>query len=268
MVAKVEIIFNCQKLITFGFMIKISILGNGNVAFHLYQAFADINEIEIVQVYSRNKTNLFPNHLLIHHFSDLIEADIFIIAVSDDAIEELSNKIPFENKLIVHTAGSISLKKINSKNSRGVFYPLQTFSKDKSIDFCNIPICIEAENEKDATVLVKLANYISENVHVISEKQREKLHLSAVFVCNFVNHLYHIGALICESNSLPFDILQPLIQETSDKILHLHPSQAQTGPAIRNDQKTINLHLSQLISNDHQNIYKLLTYSIQNVNKL
>jgi predicted short-subunit dehydrogenase-like oxidoreductase (DUF2520 family) len=248
-------------------MIKASIIGSGNVAQHLIKAFSKSTEIELVQVFSRQKESV--SHLLdldkiTDDFNNLKEADLYIIAVSDDAISDVSKQIPFENRLVVHTSGSVSLNSLDNKNRKGVFYPLQTFTKNKDVDFKIIPICLESENESDFQLLEKVAQSISNKVFAISSEQRKALHVAAVFVNNFVNHLYQIGNDICNENQVPFEILKPLIQETTEKVMTLSPKDAQTGPAKRNDSETINAHLSFLADENQKNIYKILTQSIQN----
>ncbi len=255
-------------------MIKVSIIGSGNVAQHLIVALQNsvINgtEMELIQVFARQKTTLY--HLLDFNkitddWSTLAEADLCIIAVSDDAIATVSEQIPYKNKLVVHTSGAISLEILASNNRKGVFYPLQTFTKNKAVDFKIIPICIESQNASDYQLLQKVAQSISDSVFAINSEQRKALHLAAVFVNNFTNHLYKIGNDICIENNVPFEILKPLIQETAEKIMRLSPNEAQTGPAIRNDIETINAHLSFLSDENQKNIYKILTQSIQNNGK-
>ena len=255
-------------------MIKVSIIGSGNVAQHLIVALQNsiINgaNFELVQVFSRQKATL--SHLLdfnkiTDNWKNLAEADLYIIAVSDDAISTVSGQIPFKNKLVVHTSGSLLLDALDSNNRKGVFYPLQTFSKGKSINFTTIPICLESQNATDFQLLQKVANAISEAVFAINSEQRKALHVAAVFVNNFTNHLYKIGNDICLENNVPFEILKPLIQETAEKIMKLSPNEAQTGPAIRNDETTINTHLEFLSDENQKNIYKILTQSIQNNGK-
>ena len=246
-------------------MIRVSIIGSGNVAQHLIVAFSKTTDIELVQVFARKDAavaHLTSPDKIYTNFNDIIAADLFIIAITDDAITEVSAAIPFSNELVVHTSGSVSIEAINNKNRPGVFYPLQTFSKSKEVDFKTIPICIETKNEKDFEILEKVAKSISNTVYKINSEQRKALHIAAVFVCNFVNHLYQIGNDICIENDLPFDILKPLIQETANKILTLSPNQAQTGPAKRKDIQTINAHLNFLSDDNQKEIYKMLTKSI------
>jgi predicted short-subunit dehydrogenase-like oxidoreductase (DUF2520 family) len=246
-------------------MIRVSIIGSGNVAQHLIVALSKTTDIELVQVFARKDAavaHLTSPDKIYTNFNDIIAADLFIIAITDDAITEVSAAIPFSNELVVHTSGSVSIEAIDNKNRPGVFYPLQTFSKSKEVDFKIIPICIETKNEKDFEILEKVAKSISNTVYKINSEQRKALHIAAVFVCNFVNHLYQIGNNICIKNDLPFDILKPLIQETANKILTLSPNQAQTGPAKRKDIQTINAHLSFLSDENQKEIYKMLTKSI------
>jgi len=246
-------------------MIKLSIIGSGNVAQHLIQAFSKTAEVELVQVFCRRPESIA--HLVAidkttSDYGKLQPVAVTIISVTDGAISEVSNNIPFKNQLVVHTSGSLSIDALNAKNRKGVFYPLQTFTKSKEVDFKEIPICLEAKNDEDAQTLAILANAISNSVAIISSEQRKALHVAAVFVSNFTNHLYQLGHDICVENKIAFDILKPLIQETAAKILTLSPRDAQTGPAKRNDTQTINTHLNFLSDDNQKEIYKILTKSI------
>jgi len=246
-------------------MIKIVLLGAGNLAYHLTNCLLNNTAVQLVQVYNRSikKIDYLKDKTdITDHISELKEADIYIIAVSDASISELSKNINAKNKLVVHTAGCVDLNEIHSNTNKGVFYPLQSFSKDKNVDFSKIPICIEASTKKDLELLENLAKSISASIYKINSEQRKSLHASAVFVNNFVNHLYYLGNGICKENNIPFDILSPLIQETAHKIESLTPFEAQTGPAKRFDTNTIEKHL-QMLSKNQQEIYTLLTKSIQ-----
>lgn len=229
-------------------MISVAIIGNGNVANHLYNAFSLADEVSVAKINSR-KLEKTP------------DTDVKIIAVSDDAIAEISKKIT--GKLVVHTSGSVAMKTLKNNGRKGIFYPLQSFTKNKKVNFDEVPFCLEAENEEDLQLLEKLALTIGKKIYRISSEQREKLHVSAVFVNNFVNHLYKIGNDICNEYKVPFEVLHPLIKETASKIKYLSPQEAQTGPARRNDKKTIKNHLD-LLDKKQQKIYKILTKSIQN----
>lgn len=246
-------------------MIRIVIIGSGNVAQHLISAFNKSKDVEVIQVFSRKNDLdpfLFPSKKVISDITLLKDADLYIISVTDGAIAEVSENIFFNNRLVVHTSGTTSMEILNDKNRKGVFYPLQTFTKGKEVDFNEIPICLETQNDEDYILLEKVAQSISKKAIKISSEQRKAIHVSAVFVCNFVNHLYQIGNEICTENNIPFEILYPLIEETASKIKNLSPVEAQTGPAKRNDTITINSHLNFLSNETYKEIYKLLTKSI------
>jgi predicted short-subunit dehydrogenase-like oxidoreductase (DUF2520 family) len=244
---------------------KIVLLGSGNLAWHLSGAFYEMKN-EIIQIYSRNIEN--ATSLAVKYGATAISnaellsnnADLYIIAVSDNAIEQILKKTDFINKNVVHTAGSVSISVFNGKATNfGVFYPLQTFSKDRAIEFNNIPICIEASNEVFNKFLIELARQISNNVWQINSENRKILHLSAVFACNYVNHLYTIAEKILNEKEIPFSILHELIKETAYKALEMDPINAQTGPARRNDIEVLKKHLDLLSSRPElKKIYELL----------
>lgn len=246
-------------------MVSTVIIGGGNVAHHLARVFLAYKEVELKQIYARNINSIidFEGETLITDTIRLLtNADVYIIAVSDDAIPEISSQLPI-NKLVVHTSGSVAMEVLENSGRKGIFYPLQSFSKNKPVDFSAVPICIEAEDHHDLELLEKLATLISEKVYHITSEQRSKLHIAAVFVNNFTNHMYKIGNDICETYDVPFEVLLPLIQETASKIEKVQPSLAQTGPAKRKDQKTIERHLN-LLTSEQKEIYQLITKSIQN----
>lgn len=244
-------------------MIKLVILGSGNVATHLFQAFFKARNVAVVQVYNRTQKNLAPfaqKTQTTTSIKNLIEADVYLLCVKDDAIGDLARNIPYKDKIIAHTSGSVPL--LDNSQKTGVFYPLQTFSKDVALDFKKIPLCLEASDEQTLKTLQHLAGAISEKSYQISTAQRKSLHLAAVFVCNFTNHLYSIGEGICRDNQVPFDILHPLMKETTRKATLNSPAKMQTGPAKRNDRETMQMHLSQLKNPVLEEIYVLLSKSI------
>lgn len=246
-------------------MIKISIIGSGNVAQHLVKIISKTQNLDLVQLIVRHSdavVHLVSSDKICIDLSKIKDADLYIIAVSDIAIEEVSAKLPFKNKFVVHTSGSANLNLLSDQNYRGVFYPLQTFSKNKYVDFKTIPICLETERDADYDVLLQIANAITDIVYKVDSNQRKALHVAAVFACNFVNHLYKIANDICTENQIPFQILYSLIKETANKIETLSPIDAQTGPAERADLATINAHIKFLSNENQQDIYKILTKSI------
>ena len=246
-------------------MKSIVLLGAGNLATHLFDAINNLTEFEVIQVYNRNKKSLDYYSSTVETTSSLTKikkAAIYIIAVPDDAIKSFSGKLPFKDNLVVHTSGSVAMEALSNKNRKGVIYPLQTFSKNSSINFSEIPICIEASNPSDTLLLKKLGDSISNKVIELTSNEREKIHLSAVIVNNFVNYLYQVGNDLLEEQALPFDLLKPLILETAKKIEHLTPAEAQTGPAKRNDKKTIEKHLHLLNDSPYEELYQNLTNAI------
>jgi predicted short-subunit dehydrogenase-like oxidoreductase (DUF2520 family) len=247
-------------------MISVVLLGAGNVATHLYKAFKNADSISVEQWYSRSYTAIssYANEVdTTDDLNQLKEADIYILAVSDDSLAQLSQDLPFTDRLVAHTSGSVSMHALDKKNQIAVFYPLQTFSKDAEIDFTEVPICIEVYQKENRQLLNNLAEAVGCKSHKITTEQRQTLHLAAVIVNNFVNQLYRIGHEVCESESVEFNLLKPLILETAKKVQNMSPYKAQTGPAKRNDKKTIKHHLKQLENIEHKAIYKLLTASIK-----
>ena len=244
---------------------QIVLIGSGNVAFHLAKAFTEA-QIPISQIFGRNTTEL---QKISEQFSipssteTLADADLYIISVSDSSITEVSSLIKNENALVTHTSGSVSREALNGNYRKSVFYPLQTFSKSKNLDYSKIPFFIDAENENDEEILKNLASKISKNVMLANDEKRKYIHLTAVFACNFVNHLYARAKEISDSQGIPFDYFLPLIDETTQKIHELEPKLAQTGPAIRNDEKVLKLHESLLTDEEKLKIYKTLNESIK-----
>lgn len=244
---------------------QIVLIGSGNVAFHLAKAFTEA-QIPVSQIFGRNTTEL---QKISEQFSipfsteTLADADLYIISVSDSSIAEVSSLIKNENVLVAHTSGSVSREALSGNYRKSVFYPLQTFSKSKNLDYSKIPFFIDAENENDEEILKNLASKISKNVMLANDEKRKYIHLTAVFACNFVNHLFARAKEISDSQGIPFDYFLPLIDETTQKIHELEPKLAQTGPAIRNDEKVLKLHESLLTDEEKLKIYKTLNESIK-----
>ena len=229
-------------------MLKVLVIGHGNVASHLLKRFEETATINAQQINSRA-------------LQDIPVVDIYIVAVSDDAISSVSDQLKNCKGLVVHTSGTAAIDVI-ANDRKGVFYPLQSFTKDKPVDFSTIPFCLESSSEEDVFLLEKLVAALGSKSYHISTEQRKKLHMAAVFVNNFTNHMYKIGKDICDQHNVPFEILHALIEETAAKVTNISPTDAQTGPAKRNDQQTIENHLENL-NLQQQEIYKLITKSIQ-----
>ena len=248
---------------------RITIIGSGNVATHLSAAFKNAGH-RIAQVYSRDMQNaaLLAYHVGAEAIDDLndisADTDIFIIAIKDDAIAAIVQQLVKYDKLIAHTSGASGLQHITAfTDNAGVFYPLQTFSKTKELNFRDVPLCIEGASEAIAKQLEELARTVSNNVYRVSSDQRKVLHLAAVFACNFTNYMYAVSQQLLANSDMPFALLRPLILETADKVREHSPADVQTGPAVRNDEQTMHAHL-QMLNHDPklQEIYRLLSQGI------
>lgn len=246
-------------------MLNVVILGTGNLSRHLFEAFSKAKGVDVIQVVGRNLNDLawFSHHSAVSNdFTEIFDADVYLIAVKDDAISEVSEFLADKKGIVAHTSGAMTMNAIQAPK-RGVFYPLQTFSKGRSVDFKTIPICIEASDTTSLNKLTQLGRCISENGQEIDSVQREKLHLAAVFVNNFTNYLYGVGESLCLENDVSFDLLKPLILETAQKVQSMSPKIAQTGPARRNDGKSMQKHLDLLTDEQKKTIYTLLSNAIK-----
>ena len=243
-------------------MIKVSVIGSGNVGFHLIKLFDTSKGIELCEWYSRT-LNFDKRVRVVNELSNLNQADVYIICVSDESISKVSNELTFNEKLVLHTSGSTPFDAINKKNRRGVFYPLQTFSKSKDLNYSNIPICIESEDKNDLELLKILSNKVGCKFYEINFEQRKTLHLAAIITNNFTNFLFSLSKELVEAKDLDFDILKPLIKETVNKIHKLDPNEAQTGPARRNDSNIMKTHQKMLIDKNQKKLYKIISEMIR-----
>lgn len=250
------------------------LLGAGNVATHLGRAFAAAG-IEVLQVYSRTQESAQKLAAELScqsacRIEDLNQrADLYVMAVSDDAIEKMAAVFPFDDKILVHTSGStdMAVLKKGSKNY-GVLYPLQTFSLTLPVDFSKVPLCLEVSGESLKTPLQELALRLSSHVTWATSEKRRIIHLAAVFACNFVNHMYALAHNIVTESGQDFELLRPLIMETAKKVMVAKPHQVQTGPAKRKDINTINKHLELISYNESlQKMYEFISESIMSVHE-
>lgn len=240
------------------------------MAYHLAKAFT-WKGISLAQIFGRNEKELskISEELAVPYSTEhLEEADLYIICVSDNSVEGVSKMIDKKNCLVAHTSGSLPKEILNGGYRKASFYPLQTFSKSKELDYEKIPFFIEAENEEDTQTLFDLASSISKNVMESTHEKRKYIHLTAVFACNFVNHLFARAKEISDSQEIPFDYFLPLIDETVQKIHEIEPEKAQTGPAVRNDLRVLELHEQLLQDEESLAIYKTMNHSIQKMYEL
>ena len=243
-------------------MIKVTVLGSGNVGFHMINLFGNSKKIKLHEWHSRSLK--FDSRVkVVNEISGLTEADVYIIWVHDDSLAEVSDKIPSEGKLVVHTSGSTPYNVLNKNNRRGVFYPLQTFSKSQDLNYSEIPICVEAENVDDVNTLKDISNILGCNYHEINFEERKTLHLAAIISNNFTNFLFSLSKELTDSKNLDFNILKPLIKETVNKIHKLDPIKAQTGPARRNDMNIMKMHENMLENEEIKSLYMVISKMIK-----
>ncbi len=225
----------------------VTLIGTGRLGTNLHAALCKAGH-EVKQLQGR-------------HFSPSeVVGDVVVICVKDDAIPLVAKALSDVPILVVHTAGSVDADVLN-RHRRGVFYPMQTFSKERLVEFDDIPIFIEAADEEDMKTLEQLAKSISRKTYRLDSEGRKYLHLAAVFACNFTNHCYDLADEILSQHGIPFDVMLPLIDQTARKVHHLSPRQAQTGPAVRNDKTVIAQHEA-LLKGKTKDIYNLISQNI------
>lgn len=261
-------LFNWCKFVQFVSM-RIFLIGSGNVATQLGKVFKQCGH-EIVFVYSPNilHANKLGKELkcawgkslqAIPHFP----ADVYIIAVKDDAIPEVVKQLPsLKDKLVIHTSGATDISILKKKFSNcGVLWQVQTIQIRTKVDFKKVPLIIEASNPSSEKKLKRLANDLSDKVYSFNSKQRRILHLGAVWANNFPNHLYVLSEALLKKYHLPYQLFGPMILSTAENGIR-DPKAAQTGPAKRNDKKTMSAHLKLLPDKNYKTLYKLLSKSI------
>lgn len=259
------------KIIKFVGMMKVTLIGAGNLATQLGKSLKKTG-VTISQVYSRTEESArtLGELLEAEWLTDIKalrdEADVYIFSVKDSALSELITEVckGRGDKLFLHTAGSMPMSCFEGKALHyGVFYPMQTFSKAKDVCFENIPVFIEGDSAETAEVIRSLANKLSQRVIRLSSADRKYLHLAAVWACNFTNYCYTVASDILSEHGIPFDVMLPLINETTEKIQNISPKEAQTGPAVRGDKNVMSQQL-ELMSDraDLQELYKMLSKGI------
>lgn len=262
---------------------NITLIGAGNVGYHLALILQKKGH-QINQIYSRNAERfgafdpkIFRQTHFITSFQQIAPPKktattaptFYIIAVSDNAIEEVSNQLAIKglakHSIVAHTSGATPMSVLSQHQHHGIFYPLQTFTRSRPADWNSLPFCIHANDPATMQTLAHVAKTVNDNIYFINDQERQLLHVAAVFVNNFTNHLLTVAEDILKNNQLTLDILRPLIRETFAKAQQQSPQNNQTGPARRNDSQTIEKHLKLLKSYpDYEKLYQVLTKSIQN----
>ncbi len=247
---------------------NIVFIGAGNLATHLATVM-HLKGMHIAQVYSYTEANAkaLAKKVGCDSTTDLSQldptADLYVFALKDALLKEVLAQVAPNDGLWVHTAGSIPMDVFAPFTNRyGVLYPMQTFSKQRTVDFNEIPLFLEANSAENEKALKNIAYSITPNIQMLSSEKRKALHLAAIFACNFTNHCYALAANLLKEQGVSFDILLPLIQETANKVQSMPPHVAQTGPAIRYDQNVIEAHLASLTDPTLKNIYQLMSESI------
>lgn len=255
----------------FAIIMKVILIGSGNLATNLGKALLAAGH-DILQVYSRTMENASALATLVGGApTDAVsairkDADVYIFSVKDAALAELIPQIAKgrEERVLLHTAGSMPMNLFEGMALHyGVFYPMQTFSKAKEVNFSEIPCFVEANDEFAKRVISELASSVSDQVYELSSDDRKYLHLAAVFACNFVNHCYQLSSEVLAKKGIPFEVMLPLIDEAARKVHTMSPKEAQTGPAVRFDENVIRAQ-SELLKGDPlvKDLYERLSLSI------
>ena len=254
-----------RLFILFLSMISIAIIGTGRLARQLFHLFGSLKDYSPSLILGRNEGELAQfNHVETRSdFNKIILEDLVFLAISDRAIESVSNQINAPNALVCHCSGSIPISVLKKHTATGVFYPLQTFGSNEFIDFSKVPLLLEASQKEGIETLSALAKGVSSRVDFFDSNKRKSIHLAAVWVNNFSNFLFSEAASYCKSNEIDFKLLGPLMEQTVHNALDLGPDMAQTGPARRGDTNTIKSHIASLESVIQKKIYQYISDAIQ-----
>ena len=247
-------------------MIKVIVIGTGNVGTHLCRALDKArysSQIQLTAYYNRAQKKIEGvDAPLATDLKNLPDATLILLAVPDDVVAAVAEQLPAQATIIAHTSGSVAMQTLSNHKNHGVFYLPQSFSISRTPNFGEITICLESSNDYVNSVLEMVAVPLSRKRAQINSKQRKKLHLAAVYINNFVNHCYTKASEIMDEAAIDSHLLDALMRETYDKAIDLSPKNAQTGPAVRNDSKTIETHL-QMLDKEDRDMYRSITKSIQ-----
>lgn len=246
---------------------KIVLIGSGNIATHLGKAILKLEQHQLIQVYSKTLANAeaLANVLSVPAIADLADlqtdADLYILAVSDAAIASVSDSLPKDLKgIVIHCSGATPMEQLHNNLNHGVIYPIQSFSKTIDVDLQQVPLGVEGSTDLVESKLTAFAKDLSKKVFPCSTEQRLAIHVAAVFANNFTNALFQVSYELMEQHGLSFDLIRPIILETAEKVQKQVPALVQTGPAVRNDEITMQRHLQFISSNpDWQLIYQQIS---------
>ncbi len=236
-------------------MSKVAIIGNGNVGYHFFNRISRKHETKL---FSRNLTDAT---LSLGDF-DPNDFEFTLLCLPDDVVKTFSDSLPLSDSIIIHLSGGRPISDLKRHELRGVVYPLQTFTKEKKVDFSSFPIFIEGTENTEKPIFSFVRSF-STDVRLMNSENRAKLHLAAVFACNFTNHMYHISETILSEIGTSLKDLKHLASETLDKAVELTPEKSQTGPAARDDFETMSNHVRMIKNKDWQEIYELISQDIR-----
>ncbi len=246
-------------------------IGAGNVATHLGKSLSKYYTIR--QVFSRTEesASALAEAVKARWITDPgatdYSADAYLLCLPDDQLVPVLDRMKFKDQLLIHTSGSVAMDILKTySNNYGVLYPVQTFSKARRVDLQQVPICIEANSDNNERAILKMASHISRNIQRLDSDRRIILHIAAVIACNFTNHMYAQAEGFMNANHLDFELLRPLILETANKVMGMSPGKAQTGPAVRNDQKILQEHINKL--SDSPELQKLYSFVSEGISEL
>tara|TARA_X000001036_G_scaffold162872_1_gene154515 strand:+ start:1179 stop:1922 length:744 start_codon:yes stop_codon:yes gene_type:complete len=243
-------------------MFEVTVIGNGNVGTQLAMNIDALKDFKLKEWFGRSWKNKKIPKNGIDKIENLKDADLFIIAVSDSSIQNIS-KLINKNHFLVHCSGATSINVFNNHKRSGVLFPVQSITKDKNNIFEKTPFCIEAKKENDLNLLKKLVLSLKGRYKCLNSTERANVHLSAVWINNFVNHIIYKGKKICDENNVPYSIIKPLLKNTINQVLTNDPFIIQTGPARREDEITLKNHLNLMNNTDDKSLYLAITKSIK-----
>lgn len=253
---------------------KLVIVGSGNVGYHvgqrLHQAGYVINQVfSLTPQHGKSLAEKVDSTFTNDVTKIVSDADVYIVCVKDDAMENVINALKIENKIVLHTAGSVP-KNISKRTDihQGVLYPLQSFNRNAEVSWENVPVFVDGDNDDVIRAATELGNALTGNVKQANDEQRLRVHIAAVFANNFSNHCLAIGQKLLEESGYDFDVLKPLVEATFKRLRRSNPSDVQTGPSMRGDVKTVDKHLNALVAHPNwKELYRYLSDDIRNANK-
>lgn len=238
-------------------MSDVAIIGYGNVGYHLAKHIAF--KSHKVTIFSRTPSSEDAAQPLSELTPEAFE--FILLTVPDDQVKATSDALHTSDAVVLHTSGTNPLSELSKHAKRGVVYPLQTFSRNKEVDFDALSIFVEGSATEEERIF-RFVETWSNNVKLLNSSDRSKLHLAAVFACNFSNHMFHLSERFLKTIGMEFQDILPLVAETYQKAIELNPSKAQTGPAIREDMVTVDRHLQMIENEDIRSIYERITQNI------